>query len=825
MPADLCRDNFEGSKMNTTVTGSLKELTAEDTSWLEDLFDPNFIENNADVDIDTEEEIYDLFEFGSNSSDDEFNLLDAEIDKDMDCTSDNSDSDFLFPGASVTVGAFMLLLAFFGSKYNISSDGIVQLLNIISLILPNGHNLCTSLYAYKRYFKNLRNPLIKHYYCNHCLCYIDNIQTDVCANQYCNKNISNEKSYFLELPLIYQIQSFFREEGFHKKIQGRFEHLKNQRLYRDIYDGSLYRSLFDNDGPLSVQDNLSFVLNTDGAQVFKSSKVSLWPIFMVINELPYTIRMKPENMLLAGLWFGNRKPAMNTFLKPLLNSMEQLLQGIECFSPERGSFICKCFLLATTADLPARSLLCNSVQFNGLYSCWKCLQPGKTAAVGKGHTHVYPYVSTCPKGPERTFEMVMADAREAVAHQLLGHQKAINGIKGPSWLAWFPLFNIVQGVGIDYMHGILLGVQKLLIKLWFAKDFSGRPFNFYRSVGEVDKRLRSILPTPNISRLPRSIEHDLKYWKASEYRSFLLFYGVTVLDGILDTERFQHYSDFVGAIQILLYYGSTEYQLQSAEIFLFRFCENFATLYNECYMTLNVHQLVHIVDSVRQLGPLYTHSCFPFEDKNGFVLKQIRGTQNIDNQIITGVSFVQKLPELKQTCIVKGLEVERIYNAIDCPNIIKRRDKIFENAYVLGALKEKELNDEEFALVCRYMGYCSPTNVFKCFNRLELNGFYIYGDQYARMKRRKNSAIMLETNCFGLVKFFLLINNEVFAFIQNIQSEALNGTQFIFSVTNRLSTSLIPVKNIKDSCMFIEVDSKNVRREYICVFPNKLEKD
>lgn len=48
------------------------------------------------------------------------------------------------------------------------------------------------------------------------------------------------------------------------------------------------------------------------------------------------------------------------------------------------------------------------------------------------------------------------------------------------------------------------------------------------------------------------------------------------------------------------------------------FCRQFANLYDECYMTLNVHQLVHLSDSVRILGPLYTHSCFPFEDKKWF---------------------------------------------------------------------------------------------------------------------------------------------------------------------------------------------------------------
>lgn len=66
--------------------------------------------------------------------------------------------------------------------------------------------------------------------------------------------------------------------------------------------------------------------------------------------------------------------------------------------------------------------------------------------------------------------------------------------------------------------------------------------------------------------------------------------------------------------------GSSESDLQRAEDMLFNFCKTFSTLYNNRYMTLNIDQLVHLVDSVRELGPLYTHSCFPYEDNNGFVL-------------------------------------------------------------------------------------------------------------------------------------------------------------------------------------------------------------
>ena len=70
---------------------------------------------------------------------------------------------------------------------------------------------------------------------------------------------------------------------------------KNQRVKQstfhieDIYDGEHYRNLSANNRPLSAKyhNNISFVLNTDGVPIFKSSKTSIWPIYLMINELPY----------------------------------------------------------------------------------------------------------------------------------------------------------------------------------------------------------------------------------------------------------------------------------------------------------------------------------------------------------------------------------------------------------------------------------------------------------------------------------------------------------------------------------------------------------
>ena len=69
-------------------------------------------------------------------------------------------------------------------------------------------------------------------------------------------------------------------------------------------------------------------------------------------------------MLFAGLWLGEKKPVMWTFLKPRLKALKDLESGVELESPSRGKFICKAVLLACACDLPARCLVCNSMQYN-----------------------------------------------------------------------------------------------------------------------------------------------------------------------------------------------------------------------------------------------------------------------------------------------------------------------------------------------------------------------------------------------------------------------------------------------------------------------------
>ena len=220
----------------------------------------------------------------------------------------NRDSQPLYPGASITIGAVMVLFSLYAIEYALTGDAISQLLQLMALMLPSGNILPDSLRKFKTFFSNLDTPFVLHHYCAFCL---SNVNKDAksCANPVCLKEFSSKqsKAYFIEIPIVEQLRTLFSRSWFYNDIQHRFKRKKkNANNVEDIYDGALYKSLF-NKGILSSPDNISFILNTDGVPVFNSSKISIWPLYLIINELPYNKRMANDNMIFAGLWFGKKK--------------------------------------------------------------------------------------------------------------------------------------------------------------------------------------------------------------------------------------------------------------------------------------------------------------------------------------------------------------------------------------------------------------------------------------------------------------------------------------------------------------------------------------
>lgn len=130
--------------------------------------------------------------------------------------------------------------------------------------------------------------------------------------------------------------------------------------------------------------------------------------------------------------------------------------------------------------------------------------------------------------------------------------KPANGVRGHSWFLFVPKFHIIENVAIDYMHRLVLGVVKMLVSLWFDSSHHKEAFNISKQIDKVDERIAQIAPPHCLSKMTRCIGSHLKFWKASEYRSFLLFYSIPCLIRILLDEYFHTKNLLLNEVSFIL---------------------------------------------------------------------------------------------------------------------------------------------------------------------------------------------------------------------------------------------------------------------------------
>ncbi|KAE8740472.1 hypothetical protein FOCC_FOCC014022 [Frankliniella occidentalis] len=451
----------------------------------------------------------------------------------------------------------------------------------------------------------------------------------VCEN--CQEN--TEVAFFIEIPIIRQLQRLFLRPGFVEKLLFRFQRVKkHEDNIEDIYDGNLYKEQTANNGILSGRHNISLTWYSDGIQIFKSVKYAVWPLFFVINELSYKERTLKENIILSGLWFGKSKPKPNLFLRPFRATFETFKnQGFNFNVPAGPQINVKGILICGTCDLQAKGIFLRTKLYNGFYGCNRCRSAGVRVPAGRTTVHAHPYVP--PENIEhRNIGEVLNSVR--IAHQT---GNAHLGYKGLS-LLYYMMVNMLRGCSIDIMHLVFLGTCKLLTKLWFDVKFAAEPYSCYRLIATVNARLLKICPPSFVQRMTRTLE-ELKLWKAKDYKLWFFYYSLAVLDGILDNVYLVHHMKLVSAISLLCQESISPDQLDRAEVMLHEYVRQFERLYTMRFMGMNVHLLLHLVDVVRDLGPLWVYSCFFFEDLNGQLVKLIHSPHQPGLQICSSASM------------------------------------------------------------------------------------------------------------------------------------------------------------------------------------------
>ena len=71
----------------------------------------------------------------------------------------------------------------------------------------------------------------------------------------------------------------------------------------DIYDGLIYKNILNSeDGELiKSRKAFTFSMNTDGISICEKSKLDIWPIYLIINEIKPEYRFCIENVIIAGI--------------------------------------------------------------------------------------------------------------------------------------------------------------------------------------------------------------------------------------------------------------------------------------------------------------------------------------------------------------------------------------------------------------------------------------------------------------------------------------------------------------------------------------------
>ena len=352
---------------------------------------------------------------------------------------------------------------------------------------------------------------------------------------------------------------------------------------------------------LFCKGELQLVFNTDGAPVFKSNKLSVWPLWVQIYNLPPVLRSSYANICLMGLWYGESKPDFNKLLLSVSAEFENISKG--AFLKKLG-FV-KFRFRSIVCDAPATAYVLCMKQHMGYESCAYCFIKGfhqnrrMLFKVSKAFfLREHEYFVRCGE---------LAEQQKSIVH----------GIKSQTPLNKF--FNFPWDCPIDPMHQVFLGTGKVLSKFLISLAKGN-------SLTELQKRVLSCMVPFDIQHRTRKIT-DINYWKAFDFKLFFFHIGPLVFFDLgVSSRHFLSFCRLSFSIRLLSDAEFCTNNLEQAEFLIAKFFENFVDLFGTDSQSYNFHTMRHLVEQVRRNGPLWLFSAFCFESANHQLLSALSGT-------------------------------------------------------------------------------------------------------------------------------------------------------------------------------------------------------
>lgn len=388
-------------------------------------------------------------------------------------------------------------------------------------------------------------------------------------------------------------------------------------------------------------------------------------------------------------------------------------------------------------------------------------------------------------------------------------RKHLRGVKEYSILSCFPLLDLGTCLIPEFMHSVLLGVTKRLFDTYTNKPGSWSIKPFMKNINEF---ILNIRPPLSFNRMPRSLsESDL--FKASEFYNLLLFYCLPALKDFLVEKYFQHLMGLVIAIFILLMDYITVENLEEADKLLRMFVQDIPNLFDDKELTYNVHQLLHLVLSVKRWGPLSGSSAFTFENYNGFIAKKVHGTKNLSEEIANQIIIAQGIGILK--------------NSLNQNNDNFKITELVKNYQTLGKeINNITLSDLENQLLDSRDIIKKNVHIYA---RVNINKENYTSDIYKEIKANSHNVQIITVNNFniyGIIKLFFEYEDDLYFILQKY---VIDHTRiFMHNATNIKVKHIKPVILTEESLLFKLKDLQYISQlikvgDFLCKRPNSLK--
>lgn len=418
--------------------------------------------------------------------------------------------------------------------------------------------------------------------------------------------------------------------------------------------------------PNNITIKLSF--NIDGLPLAKSSKTQFWPILLSFINLPIFSR----KIFPVGIYhsFKSKPGDVNEFLKPFINELNTILNfGIQIENKQINFEIAH-----IVSDAPAKAFLLKVKNHNGYFACTSCEVEGE---------FIDKVCFLDMSAPLRTNESFRLKSNSEY------HKD------GFSPLIDLPI-DIINSVVLDMMHCVCQGVMKRLLEFWVKGKLPVRVLEQKKNfISSALFNLRKFVPS-EFARLPRSLD-DLEFWKATEFREFLLYTGVIVLKSNLKREQYDHFLLLFISIRILCSNEICFKYNNLASTFLIQFVRNYSSIYGAKFISYNVHSLIHLPFFVNLHGPLDNYSAFKYENYLQTIKRSMKCCRyplsEINNKILAIESDALKSPINNNICILDSFKInENISNStityytkiiIKSNNYVLRCDNIKDQVLIL----------------------------------------------------------------------------------------------------------------------------------------------